>query len=198
MKNFDTQTSHQFIARANIAIAFIDKDFCYRAMSDKWKILFEIFEHTIIGSNHLDLFEEDSYQWKQVYEKVLTGTFKKVEAPFKKTSGIVRWLSWDIQPYFNDAGEITGIYIQAEDTTDRKKNDHLLQEINEVSFVGGWEIDFVTNTVYFTEIAKQIFETPSDFELDIDNYLFRIKAESDKQMIANAVINTKNSGLSFL
>jgi len=197
MKNFDTQTSHQFIAKANIAIAFIDTDFCYRALSDKWKILFEIFDQTILGSNHLELFGEESNQWKQLYEKVLTGTFKKIEAPFKKNSGIVRWLNWDIQPYFNDFGEITGIYLQVEDTTDRKKNDHLLQEIYEVANVGGWEIDFVNNTVYFTDIAKQIFEIPTDFEPTIDNYLFRIKTETDKQLIANAVLNTKNNGLSF-
>ena len=48
------------------------------------------------------------------------------------------------------------------DITERKAMEDLLDKANRLACIGSWEIDMVKETVYFSDITKEIHEVKPD------------------------------------
>ncbi|HRP33626.1 MAG TPA: PAS domain-containing protein [Agriterribacter sp.] len=53
------------------------------------------------------------------------------------------------------------------DITSSKKLQELLHKTNQLAKIGSWEIDRVNQTVFWSDITKEIYEVPSDFQPSI-------------------------------
>ncbi|QJD97252.1 response regulator [Mucilaginibacter robiniae] len=58
----------------------------------------------------------------------------------------------------------TNITERVELENNLKHTTDMLERTNEVAQVGGWEVDLVKQTVYWTSVTKQIHGVPSDFQ----------------------------------
>jgi PAS domain S-box-containing protein len=70
----------------------------------------------------------------------------------------------------NDQGQIIHFVSQVQDITDRKQNDltlahnaDIIQRINDAVHIGIWELDFITNTVFWSPTIKRMVEVAEDF-----------------------------------
>ncbi|WP_373057442.1 PAS domain S-box protein [Zunongwangia sp. H14] len=118
----ELERNRLFIEQAPSAIAMFDNNMNYIAASRRWFKDYNIQEEDIIGKNHYDIFPNISEEWKQVHQDCLKGeVIRSDEDSYITLTGNRHWLSWEVSPWYNDAGEIGGLLMHTEDTT-RLKN----------------------------------------------------------------------------
>lgn len=70
----------------------------------------------------------------------------------------IKWLSWSCEVQ-RDEGLV---FATAKDITSEKQMAELLNEASAVSRVGGWEVDLMSNKIYWSKIIHEIHETDPD------------------------------------
>jgi PAS domain S-box-containing protein len=70
------------------------------------------------------------------------------------------WLSWTATSLVEEKLNF-GI---AKDITEKKDLENLVKKANSLARIGGWELDLVKNTLYWSDITKEIHETEPDFD----------------------------------
>ncbi|MEO6282379.1 MAG: PAS domain S-box protein [Dyadobacter sp.] len=97
-------------------------------------------------------------------------------------SGQVKWLAWTSTP----ATENGQIFAVAKNITEKKEQGELLDNVTRLAVIGGWGIDLVKGTVFWSAITKEIHEVDTDYEPDmasaINFYRDGPKAEITKQL----------------
>ena len=128
-----------FIEQTPNAIAMLNNNMEYLAVSEKWKKDYKIGDIEIIGKSHYEIFPEISDDWKTIHKKCLSGqTQKQEEDIFVRADGSVSWLKWEIKPWYSDNNQVGGIIMYTEDITERKNIQDQLR-INEQAFRGNFE-----------------------------------------------------------
>ncbi|HUN05233.1 MAG TPA: PAS domain S-box protein [Aggregatilineales bacterium] len=110
-----------FIEHAPAALAMLDKDMRYLAVSRRWFNDYRLENPDIIGRSHYEVFPETPDRWKVAHQLGLSGIVQRSEEDaFKRLDGSVQWLHWEIHPWHNSENVIGGIIIFSEDITQRK------------------------------------------------------------------------------
>ncbi|MGB4400125.1 MAG: PAS domain-containing sensor histidine kinase [Daejeonella sp.] len=177
------------------AVAVVDMDMKYLAASRQWIDDYGLQGQEILGKSHYDLFPEIGSEWKEIHAECLKGKIQKNSRDkFVRLNGDIQWLSWDIRPWKNDNGQISGMIMYTEDITSRvveeielKRNLDLLNETNEAAKIGSWEYDILTKKVYWSSMVKQIFDIPDHFVPDFDSITTFFRNDSDKNVFESAV-----------
>lgn len=78
-------------------------------------------------------------------------------------SGKIKWLAWNA----TYSAEENNIYGVAKDITEKKELEELLQKANELARIGGWEVDIQNNTIFWSDITKEIHEVEPDYVPDL-------------------------------
>lgn len=73
------------------------------------------------------------------------------------------------------------------DITDRKRDEKILHETNIVARVGGWELNLIDNTLYWSDVTKEIHEVPSSFEPKLESAIEFYKIGEDRSRITNLI-----------
>jgi PAS domain S-box-containing protein len=116
-----------FIEHAPVAVAMLDSDLRYLAVSRRWQLDYRL-ENEIIGRSHYKIFPDLPEKWREIYEKCLAGTTEKSDGEcIIRADGTMLWLKWEIRPWYNIKGEIGGIVIFTEDVTEQKFADEQLR-----------------------------------------------------------------------
>ena len=111
-----------FIERAPAAIAMVDTDMRYLAVSQRWLTDYNLVEENIIGHCHYEVLPDLPEHWQQTYQQCLAGAIDKCdEAPYPRSDGRIDWLRWEIHPWRTSHGDIGGIIIFSEMITERKQ-----------------------------------------------------------------------------
>ncbi|MGI8637254.1 MAG: PAS domain-containing sensor histidine kinase, partial [Segetibacter sp.] len=103
------------------------------------------------------------------------------------TEGLVKLVleNWVV---FNDEN---GIPVRAvgtcQDITEKKKLEDLLDKANNLARIGSYEVDLQKNTLYWSDITKQIHEVESDFIPDVETALDFYKAGTSRNLIVSAM-----------
>ncbi|MBL0928067.1 MAG: PAS domain S-box protein [Phycisphaerales bacterium] len=104
------------------AVAMFDREMRYLAVSPRW--MADYAPHMggrLIGKSHYEVFPEIPERWKEAHRRGLQGQRVHVqEDSFVRPDGRVQWIRWELYPWLDDAGEVGGIVIMAEDITDRR------------------------------------------------------------------------------
>jgi len=118
-----------FIDKAPSALAMFDNDMNYVAASQRWITGYEIENKDIIGKCHYDIFPNLSQEWKDIHKECLTGkTMKRDEDSFYGPDGTLRWLSWEVSPWYNHNNEIGGLLMHTSDITPIKAAENAIIE----------------------------------------------------------------------
>ncbi|MES2455877.1 MAG: PAS domain S-box protein [Bacteroidota bacterium] len=108
-------------------------------------------------------------------------------------AGQVKWLGWTSTPVTADGQ----IFTVAKDITEKKELEELLNKVSSLACIGGWEIDLIRDTLYWSKITKEIHEVPEDYEPDLENGLRFYKHEADRMFVASQVNAAINDGVKF-
>lgn len=80
------------------------------------------------------------------------------------------------------------------DISDRKRDEKILHETNKVARVGGWELNLVDNTLFWTDVTKEIHGVPSDFSPKLEEAITFYKPGRDRERIQQLVSNLLENG----
>jgi PAS domain S-box-containing protein len=111
-----------FIENAPAAIAMLDREMRYLAVSRRWLHDYGLGDQDIIGRCHYEIFPEIPQRWKEIHRRGLDGQADRCEEdPFPRRDGSVDWVRWEVLPWYGADGEVGGIIILTEVITERKK-----------------------------------------------------------------------------
>jgi len=129
----------QFITEAPVAIAMLDKDMRYIAVSQKWVDDYGLKGETLKGRSHYEIFPEIGEHWKQIHRKCLNGAVRSNdEDAFPRADGTTTWLKWKVQPWYSAVDKVGGLIMHTEDITAAMETREQLRR-SEEQFRGSFE-----------------------------------------------------------
>ena len=114
-----------FIQQAPTAIAMLNSEMKYLAVSQEWISVFGIKDN-IIGKSHYDVLSCIANKRKNNHQECLRGKVIKIDGErVEKEDGEVQWLSWEFRPWYTDEDLVGGIIIHMADITKIKREEEL-------------------------------------------------------------------------
>ncbi|EOQ95466.1 PAS domain S-box protein [Leptospira wolbachii serovar Codice str. CDC] len=111
-----------FVEHAPAAVAMLDQEMRYVALSQRWIEDYRIplTKEEIIGKSHYEIFPNISQQWKDIHSRGLRGEVLKKDEDVWRPPG---WekdqvLQWEIRPWSQLGGGIGGILMFTRDITE--------------------------------------------------------------------------------
>ncbi|MDO8357842.1 MAG: PAS domain S-box protein [Nitrospirota bacterium] len=120
-----------FVEHTPAAVAMLDRDLQYVAVSKRWYQDYRLAERDIIGLHHYDVFPEirKMEQWQAIHRRCLAGeTLRNEEDRICRKDGREDWLRWEIRPWIDESGMVGGIIMFTEVITARKQAEQALAE----------------------------------------------------------------------
>jgi diguanylate cyclase (GGDEF)-like protein/PAS domain S-box-containing protein len=128
-----SQQLQLFIRHAPAAIAMLDGDMRYMAVSDRWRLDYRLGDTDLAGRSHYEIFPDLPEHWKEIHRRCLAGaTERKDEDSFVRADGTVDWIHWEIHPWRDDNDEIGGLLLFSEVITERKLAQDRIKRLNRV------------------------------------------------------------------
>ncbi len=135
---------------------------------------------------------------RRVLQNALHGKSSNITGQkFIALNGNIQWLKWKVDPWNDYEGNNAGIIIFAEDITATKRERELLTKAENVSKIGGWELDLATNQLHWTEVTKKIHEVANDYIPKLDEALNFYKEGEHRKKIIKLVNKCINKGKSY-
>ena len=106
---------------------------------------------------------------------------------FIPLDGKPQWYEWKLGYWTKEDDEFGGLVINYEDVTESHRDKELITRAMDVARIGGWEVDLVNNTIYWSKVTKEIHEVPQDFVPDLEKGINFYKEGHDREMITAMV-----------
>tara|TARA_R100001143_G_scaffold63592_2_gene73065 strand:+ start:1138 stop:5292 length:4155 start_codon:yes stop_codon:yes gene_type:complete len=106
-------------------------------------------------------------------------------------SGDIVWLDWNLSKD-REEGLSYGV---AKNITEQNELQKLLDSATDLAKIGGWEVDLITDTVYWSPMTKRLHEVDQDYEPDLESALnfYRDDVRENVQNFVNRAIETGES-----
>lgn len=178
------------IQEAPIALATVDRNFYFLDCSDQWFEEFSLAHKNIVGKPIHDVIPHTPAEFKSLLENCLaTGNLQEEELRHLSPEGSSAWYKWRIKPYKANNNTTVGLIITCLNTTNSKRAKELLRDAENVAKMGGWDLDLITNTVYWSNITKVIHEVPLDYEPNLETGINFYKEGESRETITKLVQN---------
>ncbi|GAA5032199.1 hypothetical protein GCM10011506_24320 [Marivirga lumbricoides] len=108
------------------------------------------------------ILPEDRAQTQQEYAETIVG-LREADSFINRyvtRNGEQRWISWNSSKIYNNEGLA---FAYGRDITEKRKLENLLQSANSLARIGGWELDFENETLYFSKITREIHEVDENY-----------------------------------
>lgn len=117
-----------FIEHAPAALAMLDRDMRYMAVSRRWEREFGIGSRNLIGCSHYEIFPKLSERRMELHRRALAGeTVSSEEDRVTRADGTVQWARWEMHPWLTSDGTVGGILLFAEEVSQQKRDRERLQ-----------------------------------------------------------------------
>jgi len=105
-----------FVQHAPAAVAMLDRDMNYLAVSDRWISDYHLAGKQVIGASHYDLFVgvREDQERREIYERCLSGGVERRDEERVVLDGEVNWIRWEMHPWYRDDREVGGVMIFSE------------------------------------------------------------------------------------
>ncbi|HEX4006988.1 MAG TPA: EAL domain-containing protein [Acidobacteriaceae bacterium] len=116
----NTELLRLFIESAPVALAMLDRDLRYLAVSRRWTEDYGRGLSSIIGRSHAAVAPEIPDRWKEDHRRALAGeSTLRDEDSFTRPDGSVQWVRREVLPWRASGGAIGGILLFIENITER-------------------------------------------------------------------------------
>jgi len=110
-----------FIGHAPAALAMLDCEMRYLAVSRRWLEMHSLIDVEVLGRSLYEVLPEIPEAWREEHRRCLAGEqLGKDERRFVRANGSVQWIRREILPWRAGDGSVGGIVIFSEDITERK------------------------------------------------------------------------------
>ncbi|MBW4438466.1 MAG: PAS domain S-box protein [Pleurocapsa minor GSE-CHR-MK-17-07R] len=146
-----------FIEHAPAALAMLDNDMRYLAVSRRCMTDYRLGSRNIVGLSHYDVFPEIPDHWRAIHKKALEGESQKADDElFTRSDGTLQRLHWEVHPWHTGEGAIGGIIIFTEDITERANAQAALRESEA-------QIRYQANLI--ESVSDAVISTDSEFRI---------------------------------
>ncbi len=186
-----------FIKDYPAAVALLDNELKFVNYSKIWQKEFNCQTHNLFGKKLEDVFNQvpkelENTLLKGFEGKSVTSTATKISTKANNT----KWLKWKISPLKLNSTQIDGVLLQMEDVTQYERNKELFLQGELVSKTGSWELNLLTNKLYWSPMTKIIHELPQSYipnlEQGINFYKEGEHRENITHLISNAIAKGTN------
>lgn len=124
-----------FIEHAPAAVAMLDRDLKYIAVSKRWYESYHLPNISIIGKSHYDVFPNLPDHWKVIHQKCLNGEVHKKGDDVWTPPG---WeneqhLIWEIRPWYHFNNEVGGLVMFTQDITESYEKSEELRKAKQLA-----------------------------------------------------------------
>lgn len=191
----ETLSINFLIKDSPTAVAIVDMNMCFISHSEIWQREFASNFDSLIGKSYYDILPNTPEALRKIHIDCLNGAsnFNKGQK-FLAPNGTVQWLSWKINNWKNDSGQINGLIVTLEDITETKRREELLLKAESVARIGGWEVDLITSRVYWTEVTKEIHEVPNGYAPNVEEGIKFYKEGEHRDKITQLVREAISDG----
>jgi PAS domain S-box-containing protein len=139
---------------------------------------------------------------KAVVERAADGEFARAEIPVQGADREAI-IDFSVRPVRNEDGEITLLIPEGRDITElkererelRRERDHIRRTEAQAD-VGGWEVDLDTETLYWTDGLRDLYEVSASFEPQYEDAIGYFHPES-RETVADALEACRVDGTAF-
>jgi PAS domain S-box-containing protein len=111
-----------FVEHAPAAIAMLDRELRYLAVSQRYLCDYKIEGQEVVGRGHYEVFPEISERWRAIHQRCLAGAVEKSDGdPFPRADGRTDWVRWEIRPWRDAAGAVGGLILLSEVITEQRE-----------------------------------------------------------------------------
>lgn len=194
-----------FIQQSPYAIAMLDNEMRYMAVSEKWIKDYVLEGEEIIGKSHFEIFPNIGEDRKQVYRTCMAEKkYFKNEELIVDDDGSEKWVKSDIRPWYVSENKVGGLLIHTEDIStikneekEKKRIETILEKTNEISRIGTWELNLDEEKLIWGKVVREIHEVTEDFIPDVNTAINFYKEGRSRELISKAVANAIEIGNSF-
>jgi PAS domain S-box-containing protein len=193
-KNFGTEIKRkQLELELNQVFNFTPDILCiantdgyFKKVNPAMTVLLEYSEEELLTTPYMDLVHlQDRLKTAAELQNIINGTpTYYIENRYITKSGKAKWLAWTT----TGASEHGVLYCSAKDITEKKELEVLLHKATNLARIGGWEVDLAKESVYWSDMTREILEVSSDFEPNLEKGLDFYK-EGDSRILINRVIS---------
>jgi len=185
-----------FIKDYPASVVIVNREMQIIDHSKLWLKELQNITQSPIGHPIDDLINHTSEEFSKCCEEcLLGGEITKVIQKLNNPEENTQWLEWTISPWKENPGKIKGLIIIKNDITETKKKEELLLKAKSIARIGGWEVDLVTNTIYWTQVTKEIHEVPMDFIPNLEEGINFYKEGVDRNKITSLVSDAIKDGV---
>ncbi|WP_025765217.1 PAS domain S-box protein [Dyadobacter tibetensis] len=124
-----------FVQNAPAAVAMVDTNLRYLAVSQRWLEEYKIQNQYIIGKSHYEIFPNLSDEWKAYHQRALKGEVIKNEEDRWRPEGWNhdQYLKWEIHPWYLSDQSVGGIMMFTQDITESALQKEELRQAKKLS-----------------------------------------------------------------
>jgi len=154
-----------FLEYAPAAVAMLDNQLCYLAVSNRWRQDYDLGDRPLIGQSHYDIFPNIPPHWQEAHRRCLAGSKETREAyPYRRANGQVDWVHWEARPWRRRNGSIGGIVIMTEMITEQREAQEQLKKLSDrltlaiqAGAIGIWEWDILEDLVIWDDRMYELY-----------------------------------------
>ena len=195
-----------FVYHLPSSVAILDRELRYLAVSDRWIRDYELENTEIVGRTYDELFPEASQKDRDNYRNCLTGKVELLcsdEEFWVRPDGRGDWLRWQLRPWHDSKGQIGGLLMFCEVTTEKKllrqkieSNESQMRAVfagmNELVFT----VELVSDSILF--LPTKFFElydetTVNQIIARIQDELFGNRKAEAVRLFIRRVLQTKTA-----
>ncbi|MDX1363737.1 PAS domain-containing sensor histidine kinase [Arenibacter latericius] len=171
-----------------VAIAILDENLVFTKFSDLWFDELRIKQKDITGKSFFDVVPNSPKIFLETLESCLEKPeLSIVELQHIDASGKGYWYQWRINQNTNEEGNPNGLIITVSNITKLKQTSKLLKAAENITRLGGWELDLITGSVYWSRITKEIHEVPEDYSPSLETSINFYKEGESRDKITSLV-----------
>lgn len=183
---------------ASIPFAIINHEQFFVDFSKQWLSSFDL-ESDIMGKNFFEAMPELPEELKIDINYCLEGIKNRSDSKrIVQKNGNSIWYDWKVSLLSEqDENSSPNILVILENVTHKRLEEDLLIKSQQVAKIGGWEIDLVRNTIYWSKMTKEIHEVPEDYIPDLAKGLSFYKEGHSRETMAKLVKDGIEQGIKW-
>src|SRR5690606_13931596 len=118
---------------------------------------------------------------------------RQFDMQFFTKAGAPVWTTISSNSMYDD-GEYRGTMAMVSDITDKKKLEELLEKASTMARIGSFEVDMLSNKLFWSNITREIHEVAVDAELDFDTATGFFMEGLSRDLVQNSFRGTYTQG----
>jgi diguanylate cyclase (GGDEF)-like protein/PAS domain S-box-containing protein len=180
-----------FIDHAPVALAMLDREMRYVAVSRRWLEIHNLDGRDLIGHSHYQFFPNTPDAWKAQHRRALAGdVVPPGEVCLPRDDGSMQWMNRQIRPWLRGDGQVGGIIIFTEDITERKRadtalreNEESLKETERIAGLGSYCVEVGAGRWTSSAVLNELLGIDDEYERTHEGW-FALVHPGDREMLS--------------